>query len=895
MAAAAKRCVLLFLMAWAACVFTARADGVNIWAKGQWEKDGAVDIFNSVIVRKDRSILVVEKIDGHEGDLVYSLSRPHASNALGKGLPSLDITRVEVDGNSAVSGVLVGRNKDGVPLELRIPSPGPGRHAYSIRYVQKGRVLCSQEGYDELVWEPGHVKGSSGIARVSCAVKLPDGAKLLGQASWLGKDPSGSRKTYNFVGKTGSALYRGEEYREGSEAFAVTARWSKGAVTPPGIWDADYPDKKPSCDIHDIVTVHEDGTIEYEARISGYAGRLVYSLTRVYASSSRFGESAPMEFVSATVDGKPAQASLVMNSANEPVSVTIAPPSQGPHDYVLRLKTTDRVLFGSKQYDELTWDVDSPVNHARVACTIKLPEGAEVLEQRARLGHETTNHKPVEMSKAAGEALFKGMGYMEQDESFAATVRFTKGVVTPSASARAMANMELGSWVLLALVVLFCAVMWWFFGKDPRPKTIVPRFYPPVLSDGTILSPAQVAYVHDSARLKSRGFVGLLLNLAVQKALSISGSGTKKDPYVLSAGKKTGQARGQGPQSDARTDGRPAEAELNRRWNEKISRGQGFDGAERSVIRCLLAEGAQYIFGRQSSWSLAQARGDAYLAVSEDLRGTWRLRGPIVLIMHFIVYVALVTFLAISGALGGSGGFAVVCALITLGGLLSWLYHSTMRKVHRFFIQWEEMGWLTMGAFFLLCTLIPVILLYDCIIIPNEDMHSFAGYAFMAPWMPLRILLVPALAAYLYRRTRSWSAALLGPLKFLGFLLLFVLLLGMLWAMNFPGTSGIALLLALVAPTVFLPIMKQPSPKALQLMADIEGFGMYIKAAETEKLGVLNPPDRTPQEFERVMPYAVALGLEHAWGAKFTDLAAQLHFNGSLGTLDEFQHRLDGI
>ena len=105
----------------------------------------------------------------------------------------------------------------------------------------------------------------------------------------------------------------------------------------------------------------------------------------------------------------------------------------------------------------------------------------------------------------------------------------------------------------------------------------------------------------------------------------------------------------------------------------------------------------------------------------------------------------------------------------------------------------------------------------------------------------------------------------------------------------------IALLLALVAPTVFLPIMKQPSPKALQLMADIEGFGMYIKAAETEKLGVLNPPDRTPQEFERVMPYAVALGLEHAWGAKFTDLAAQLHFNGSLGTLDEFQHRLDGI
>ncbi|MBO4684701.1 MAG: DUF2207 domain-containing protein, partial [Desulfovibrio sp.] len=539
-----------------------------------------------------------------------------------------------------------------------------------------------------------------------------------------------------------------------------------------------------------------------------------------------------------------------MSGANEPSSVVIVPPSKdGRHDYVLRLKTTDCVLFGSRDHDELTWDIGRASRRARVACTIRLPEGAEVLGQSARLGHETTNHKPVEMSAAQNEALFKGMGFMEEGESFAVTVRFTKGAVTPSASARAMANMELGSWVFLALTVLFCAVMWWFFGKDPRPKTIVPRFYPPVLSDGTILSPAQVAYVHDSARLKSRGFVGLLLNLAVQKALSISGSGTRKDPYVLATGKKAG-AGARYPREDARTDGRPAEAELNRRWNEKIDRGNGFDEAERSVISCLLCEGAQYIFGRQSSWAMAQARGEAYLAVSEDLRGTWRLRGPVVLIMHFIVYVALVTFLAVSGALGGSGGIAVVCAIVTLGGLLSWLYHATMRKVHRFFIQWEEMGLLTMGAFILLCALIPLILLYDCIIMPNEDMHSFAGYAFMAAWMPLRILLVPALVAFLYRRTRSWRAAVVSPLKFLGFLLLFFLLLGTLWAMNFPGTSGMALLLALVTPTLFLPVMKQPSPKALQLMADIEGFGMYIKAAETEKLGVLNPPDRTPQEFE---------------------------------------------
>ncbi|MBR4422798.1 MAG: hypothetical protein IKS68_01100, partial [Mailhella sp.] len=417
MAAAGRRCVLFFLMAWFSCVFSAHADGHNIWAKGQWEKDGAVDIFSSVFVKKDRSLVVIEKIDGLEGDLVYSLDRRHASSASPQGVPPLTISRVEADGKPVSSGVMVGRNKDGVPLEVRIPSPGPGKHSYAIRYTVRGRVLFSHEKYDELVWEPGFVCGASGIARVSCAVKLPDEAKLLAQESRLGKE-GGGKETYDFVGKTGSALYRGEEYMAPGESFVVVARWSKGAVTPPGIWDEDYAGREPFYDIHDVVDVHKDGTIEFEAHLSGYSGTLHYSLTRVYASSSRFGESAPMEFVSATVDGRPAQASLTMSGANEPSSVIIAPPSKdGRHDYVLRLKTTDCVLFGSKDHDELTWDIGRASRRARVACTIRLPEGAEVLGQRARLGHETTNHKPVEMSAAQNEALFKGMGFMEEGES----------------------------------------------------------------------------------------------------------------------------------------------------------------------------------------------------------------------------------------------------------------------------------------------------------------------------------------------------------------------------------------------------------------------------------------------------------------------------------------------
>ena len=657
----------------------------------------------------------------------------------------------------------------------------------------------------------------------------------------------------------------------------------------PGIWDAGREGSNGSYDIHNTVTVQKDGTILIEARYKGYAGNFWHDLRRIYSSSTSFIEKTPVEFIAATVDGKPARAMLTMN-VDVPGAVNIIPPFYGPHDYVLRLKTADCVLFGNKNYDEFTWDVGSARGRARVSCDIRLPEGAAVLEQKSRLGHETRGHKKVTMwHDVPNEARYRGEGYMEAGESFAVTVRFSKGAVTPTASARRMARLEWSSWVLFAVVALFCAGVWWRYGKDPWPGTFVPRFTPPVLPDGTLLSPAAVAYVRDAARLKSRGFVGLLLNLAVQKALSIRGSGTRKDPYVLVSG--AGGARGAASCTAAAGAAPTADTGLSGRWNAAIRRGRGFDEAERAVISILDDCGEERISGRQSSWSLAVARGEAYLELSDALRGCWRLRAGVVLVMHFAVYAAIITFLGMSGVLAKSG-WAAVCAIAVLSGLMAWLYHATLRKAHRFFIQWQEMGWGAMAAFLLLCALVPVILLYDCLVIPNADMADFPGRDLMAAWQAVRLLLVPALMGLLYKRTRNLAAITMGPVKFLGYALGFFLLMGTLWAFNFPGTSGPALLLALMAPTAFMPVMKQPSPDALKLMADIEGFAMYIKTAETTRLNLLNPPERTPREFERVMPYAVALGLENAWGAKFADIAAQLHFSGSLATLDEFQHRL---
>ncbi len=64
-------------------------------------------------------------------------------------------------------------------------------------------------------------------------------------------------------------------------------------------------------------------------------------------------------------------------------------------------------------------------------------------------------------------------------------------------------------------------------------------------------------------------------------------------------------------------------------------------------------------------------------------------------------------------------------------------------------------------------------------------------------------------------------------------------------------------------------------------MDQIEGFREYLGVAEEDRLNALNPPEKTPELFERFLPYAVALDCQNAWAAKFAGvLAAARHGRG---------------
>jgi uncharacterized membrane protein YgcG len=70
-------------------------------------------------------------------------------------------------------------------------------------------------------------------------------------------------------------------------------------------------------------------------------------------------------------------------------------------------------------------------------------------------------------------------------------------------------------------------------------------------------------------------------------------------------------------------------------------------------------------------------------------------------------------------------------------------------------------------------------------------------------------------------------------------------------------------------------LLKAPTRAGRQLMDRVEGFKMFLKAVDGDRMNRMSaPPDKTPELFERFLPYALALGVEHAWAEQFSQVLA---------------------
>lgn len=92
----------------------------------------------------------------------------------------------------------------------------------------------------------------------------------------------------------------------------------------------------------------------------------------------------------------------------------------------------------------------------------------------------------------------------------------------------------------------------------------------------------------------------------------------------------------------------------------------------------------------------------------------------------------------------------------------------------------------------------------------------------------------------------------------------------------------IVLLTMALLNLIFYHLLKAPTLLGRRIMDQLEGFKQYLSKAEAHRLGILHRPENTPELFEKYLPYALALDVEHAWSEQFSDVLAAAGKDGQV-------------
>ena len=74
------------------------------------------------------------------------------------------------------------------------------------------------------------------------------------------------------------------------------------------------------------------------------------------------------------------------------------------------------------------------------------------------------------------------------------------------------------------------------------------------------------------------------------------------------------------------------------------------------------------------------------------------------------------------------------------------------------------------------------------------------------------------------------------------------------------------------------PLIASRTAKGVTALSDAEGLALYMKTAEKERLEMFNPPEETPELFEKLMPYALALDTAETWGNRFEKILEKAQY-----------------
>ncbi len=204
--------------------------------------------------------------------------------------------------------------------------------------------------------------------------------------------------------------------------------------------------------------------------------------------------------------------------------------------------------------------------------------------------------------------------------------------------------------------------------------------------------------------------------------------------------------------------------------------------------------------------------------------------------------------------------------------------HATIRKAlkaHKAALQrnsemlyfMRNRGWLLPGILFSL-------LIFGGVIygLPNTDLKMTG--LFLSIWLTFWTLGVFTLGKKVWQSWRTVNSPLdaIGAVIITCFSIPFFsaeVVVTWLLATKVSVTIPATLLSVMAVNLLFHYLLKAPTRAGRRLLDQLEGFRQFLDVAEREEMNFRNPPEKTPELFERFLPYALALDVEQHWMERF--------------------------
>ncbi|KAA3630957.1 MAG: DUF2207 domain-containing protein [Proteobacteria bacterium] len=504
----------------------------------------------------------------------------------------------------------------------------------------------------------------------------------------------------------------------------------------------------------------------------------------------------------------------------------------GVHTFTLRYRTSRQLGFFD-EHDELYWNVTGndwafPIREVRAAVSLPDAVPADAIRAEGYTGYSGDTGQDYDAwVDAGGVARFSVARVLAPGEGFTLVAAWPKGYVTaPDAGQRAAWFLRDNAPYLIGLIGLvvllaFHLIIWRRHGRDPEAGVIIPRYEPP-----PGYSPASMRFIRRMG-YDHKTFAAALVNLAVNGLIDID---EERGKYVIE-----------------RTD-KPL---------ENLAPG------ERALVSRLFL-----------SVEPGARKHDSLQALLEQVPGKSRSAGLVPRLLTRIAGQALLSAAGRAAASTTTDDDASRRVVLERGN------HSRIRaalKAHEDSLKRDydkiyfrkNAGWLVPGVAISLAAIAAASL--------SLEGERRIVVLFLSVWLSIWSIGVVAMVRRVsgaWRAARSvleWVGALFASLFALPFvageIAGFVILVG-------SGSPAVAMFLvaALVINLVFYQLLKAPTRAGRLLLDQAEGFRLFLDVAEKDEMNFRNPPEKTPELFERYLPHALAMDVEIQWAERFAGL-----------------------